>query len=186
MRKLSWRQFERGCAVLFEHRGYSVSLTPPSRDGGVDIVVRKDGRKGVAQCKHRRSECVKVSEVRVLLGAKQDFGADQAWMLTSGLVSHDAREFVRRNAGVHIWDADTIAALATRSLIEDVARETLTGEAAPEGDEAPRVPDERVCPECGEKLVERDGRFGPFIGCKGYPKCRYTRDRDEAEKKTRR
>jgi DNA topoisomerase-1 len=30
------------------------------------------------------------------------------------------------------------------------------------------------CPECGEKLVERKGRWGKmFIGCSGYPDCKY-------------
>lgn len=32
-----------------------------------------------------------------------------------------------------------------------------------------------VCPECGSKLVEKNGRNGRFIGCSGYPRCRYTR-----------
>lgn len=31
-----------------------------------------------------------------------------------------------------------------------------------------------VCPQCGEKLVERNGKFGQFLGCSGFPKCRYT------------
>ena len=29
------------------------------------------------------------------------------------------------------------------------------------------------CPECAKPLVERQGRFGPFAGCSGYPDCRY-------------
>ena len=29
------------------------------------------------------------------------------------------------------------------------------------------------CPECGELLVERFGRYGKFIACSGYPKCKY-------------
>ena len=29
------------------------------------------------------------------------------------------------------------------------------------------------CPECGQDLVQRMGRFGPFVSCSGYPKCRY-------------
>lgn len=33
------------------------------------------------------------------------------------------------------------------------------------------------CPDCGGRLQERRGRFGKFIGCSNYPKCRYTRDR---------
>lgn len=35
--------------------------------------------------------------------------------------------------------------------------------------------DPNVCPECGSRLVERNGRNGRFIGCSNYPKCHYTR-----------
>lgn len=31
------------------------------------------------------------------------------------------------------------------------------------------------CPECGKPLMKRWGRNGPFIGCDGYPDCKYTR-----------
>jgi DNA topoisomerase-1 len=31
------------------------------------------------------------------------------------------------------------------------------------------------CPECGNPLVRKRGRFGEFIACTGYPECRYTR-----------
>ena len=30
-----------------------------------------------------------------------------------------------------------------------------------------------TCPLCGGKLVERSGPYGPFLGCAGYPRCRY-------------
>jgi len=36
------------------------------------------------------------------------------------------------------------------------------------------VPTGRKCPECEEELVIRKGRFGEFIACSGFPKCRYT------------
>lgn len=29
------------------------------------------------------------------------------------------------------------------------------------------------CPKCSKTLVERIGRFGPFITCPGYPECKY-------------
>lgn len=32
-----------------------------------------------------------------------------------------------------------------------------------------------ICPECGCILVKRNGRFGAFWGCSGFPLCRYTR-----------
>ncbi len=31
------------------------------------------------------------------------------------------------------------------------------------------------CPECGEPLVKKRGRFGEFIACSGYPKCKFSR-----------
>ncbi len=32
----------------------------------------------------------------------------------------------------------------------------------------------RNCPKCGRPLIVRWGRYGKFIGCKGFPECRYT------------
>jgi ssDNA-binding Zn-finger/Zn-ribbon topoisomerase 1 len=30
-----------------------------------------------------------------------------------------------------------------------------------------------ICPKCGSALVSKQGKYGAFIGCSGYPKCRY-------------
>ncbi|REE26321.1 MULTISPECIES: DNA topoisomerase I [Methanothermobacter] len=35
------------------------------------------------------------------------------------------------------------------------------------------------CPECGSDLIKRSGRYGEFVGCKGFPKCRFTCSVDE-------
>jgi hypothetical protein len=32
-----------------------------------------------------------------------------------------------------------------------------------------------LCPTCGHVLRRRVGRFGPFLGCSAYPRCRYTK-----------
>jgi DNA topoisomerase-1 len=45
--------------------------------------------------------------------------------------------------------------------MDDVKRGTETGEA---------------CPECGQPVVEKWGRFGKFLACSAYPECRYTKD----------
>ena len=44
-------------------------------------------------------------------------------------------------------------------------------------EKANRTFDKTICPMCGCKLVERNGKNGKFIGCTGYPKCRYTRSK---------
>jgi len=35
-------------------------------------------------------------------------------------------------------------------------------------------PTGKMCPKCGEELLLRSGRFGKFIACSGFPKCKYT------------
>lgn len=35
---------------------------------------------------------------------------------------------------------------------------------------------EEPCPECGKDLLIRQSKRGQFVGCGGYPKCRYARD----------
>lgn len=31
-----------------------------------------------------------------------------------------------------------------------------------------------ICPLCEGKLIMRNGKYGSFIGCSNFPKCRYT------------
>jgi DNA topoisomerase I len=43
------------------------------------------------------------------------------------------------------------------------------------------LPDE-TCPECGKPLAVRWNRFGRFVGCSGYPECRFTRSMDNEDR----
>ncbi len=38
------------------------------------------------------------------------------------------------------------------------------------------IPTGEMCPECGSELVRRQGRFGEFISCSAFPKCKYTKN----------
>ncbi|WP_067726890.1 NERD domain-containing protein [Oceanobacillus damuensis] len=35
--------------------------------------------------------------------------------------------------------------------------------------------DKTKCPKCHSDLIKRKGKYGDFMGCSSYPKCRYTR-----------
>ncbi len=37
----------------------------------------------------------------------------------------------------------------------------------------------RDCPKCGSELLLRGGRYGNFIACSGFPKCKYTEQIDD-------
>ncbi len=48
-----------------------------------------------------------------------------------------------------------------------------------QGEKGEIQPEERkttdvVCPLCGKPMSERQGRFGKFLGCTGYPECKHT------------
>ena len=40
------------------------------------------------------------------------------------------------------------------------------------------IPTGEMCPKCGHELLRRKGRFGEFIACANFPKCKYTTDLD--------
>jgi len=51
----------------------------------------------------------------------------------------------------------------------------------------PDQPTDEVCPQCGKPMVIRTGRFGDFLACTGFPKCKTTRSlkgkKDEVDRK---
>ncbi len=40
---------------------------------------------------------------------------------------------------------------------------------------------DEVCPQCGKPLVMRNGRFGEFAACSGFPNCRYIKKNETSE-----
>ena len=47
--------------------------------------------------------------------------------------------------------------------------------------EEPEKVEGRSCPKCGADLIIRRGRYGKFIGCSAYPKCRYIEPLEKPE-----
>ncbi len=49
------------------------------------------------------------------------------------------------------------------------------------------TPTGEMCPECGSELLLRKGRFGEFVACSNFPKCKYTKnlneDKEDSDKK---
>ena len=36
---------------------------------------------------------------------------------------------------------------------------------------------EETCPQCGKNLVVKQGRYGEFTACTGYPECKYVKQK---------
>ncbi len=43
----------------------------------------------------------------------------------------------------------------------------------------PEVELEHTCPQCGKTLVLREGRFGRFVACTGFPECQFTAQEEQ-------
>lgn len=36
------------------------------------------------------------------------------------------------------------------------------------------IPEKRICSDCGAEMRLRSGKFGEFLGCSKYPRCKHT------------
>jgi superfamily II DNA or RNA helicase len=95
---LSPQEFERLIAALYERMGYSVKVTPPTRDQGVDIFAKwisEGGTENLAiQCKHYPNGIVGVEHVRSLYGVIQaQPSITKGILISSGKFSKDCKDF---------------------------------------------------------------------------------------------
>ncbi len=92
-----WRLVEQLAAELFDRKGYEVSLTAPSRDGGWDVVAYKEGKHGVLEamlieCKHWEAP-VGLAVVDRLAGVAGRFGKNppaRLMLITTSSFTSDA------------------------------------------------------------------------------------------------
>ena len=99
-KSLSGVAFEDAVAHILTVQGFDVEQTPRSNDKGVDLLLRKDGRKILVQCK-AYSSSVGVGTLRELVGTKVQFeDADEIWLVALHGFSRTAKEFATRHGVV--------------------------------------------------------------------------------------
>lgn len=86
MQEMDPVDFEQFVGWLYQNDGYSVSDTVVTGDEGIDLTLKKRGRKTVVQCK-RYSGTVGQPTVRDLYGAMFHVGAQEAHLVTTGKLS---------------------------------------------------------------------------------------------------
>lgn len=91
---LSWREFEQLVGEGFRAQGYQVIETGGSGpDGGVDLMLSKNGDRFLVQCKQWKAYKVGVEVVRELYGVMAAKGAAGGFIVTSGRFTEPAHEF---------------------------------------------------------------------------------------------
>jgi restriction system protein len=72
LHQLSWREMELFIASIYEQQGCDVVLTPPSNDGGRDVIATKEGLGSIRIFdqvkKYKPGELVTAHDIRAMLG----------------------------------------------------------------------------------------------------------------------
>jgi len=179
VRSLSWRQFESIVGEAFRRRGYfAVENAVDGADGGVDLVLRNDGKQYFVQCKQWKSSTVGVKPIRELFGVVSAHDAAGGFFVTSGTYTADARDFAA-TSGIELIDGSSLQQMIEEAQgTEPYLEPTITNaRAITTWSAGPQAP---ACPECGSEMVGRTARRGAnagsqFWGCSRYPKCRGTK-----------
>lgn len=161
---ISWLEFEQLIGEAFRRKGYSVSEQGGAGpDGGIDLILHKDGEKYFVQCKHWRSIKVGVSVIREFFGLVVAHGAVGGFVVTSGAFTKDAKEF-SLGRGIVLIDGQGLGKIISET---------------PPSVRSVESENKRICPACDSELVLKLARKGAragqkFWGCSSYPRCLFT------------
>ena len=179
IRELSWVEFEQLVGEAYRRQGYRVTENGGGgADGGIDLILHKEGERLIVQCKQWRVFKVGVKPVRELYGVLMAERADGAIFVTSGTYTQEARDFAAGKP-LELLDGESLC-----RLIEPVRTQPsalLVASAIPVATEGTiALVDVPACPVCQRQMVRRTASKGAnagsqFWGCAAYPKCRGTR-----------
>lgn len=105
--------FELMTALLFEERGYPATSSGKPGDEGVDVLLQDGDYVGVVQCK-RYDGSVGQPTIRDLYGTMMHNQAEEAYLVTTGTVTRQARDWAFGKP-IHLVDGHALAAWVTHS-----------------------------------------------------------------------
>jgi len=168
LRAIDWFQFEKVVGLVYRKLGYSVTRRGGANpDGGIDLVIEKDGQRSAVQCKQWKTWNVGVKAVREFLGALTDAGIQKGIFITLRGYTGEANQLAEKH-GIEIVNETGLAKLLEATGARFNA-ETL----------AILCDTRKFCPKCECEMLLRTAGKGSnagsqFWGCSAYPKCRYT------------
>ncbi len=178
---LGWKEFERLVGEAFRREGYFVEATGlGGADGGIDLILYRNGRRTLVQCKQWRRRSIPVSVVREMYGLLAHHQADEVRIAALGGFTQDAAQFAEGKPIALINGAQLLAMIqAVQSPGSHRVQKTEHGTQAPGADE-PLHRSAPECPFCGARTVLRKNRKTgqSFWGCSSFPRCKGTRPSD--------
>jgi len=163
LRNLTPTEFEKYIADLFTQLGFKTEAVGKAYDGGIDVIAIRDNITSYIQCKKFITREVSVGAVRDFYGALANKVANgKGYFITTNKFTLEAQKFAEDKPielidGFRLIDYIKLANKNIATSAVENQEVTMT------------------CPECGNKLIKKNGKFGYFIGCTNYPTCKFTR-----------
>lgn len=162
LREIDWFQFERFVAYVYRQRGYNVTRKGGANpDGGIDMVIEKDGQRFAVQCKHWKKWSVGEKVVREFLGALKDSGIEKGIFVSLNDYTGPAKQLAERQ-GIQLINEPGLWRLADGLDLRNPEVQEIFSDTR------------KICPKCERPLVLRTARKGlnaggQFWGCSGFP-----------------
>lgn len=127
----SWQDFERLLARHYREEGYEVEHCGTAEgagrfDGGVDLVLRRDGETILVQCKHWNAAQVPHNDVHQLLGLVETCQAQRAILVTSGEFTAAAKNAASKSARIELIDGASLRLMIDPRLIPEPRESAAT------------------------------------------------------------
>ena len=162
IKSINWQEFEELVGEIYRRKGYKVTETGKGgADGGVDLVLKRNGEVIYVQCKQWRMDRVGVQTVRELFGVIAAEGASGGIVISSGTFTNEAIEFVKGKQ-IEIIDGPELSRMimGVKNNSKSVVHKNAN-----------------MCPVCGSEMILRTAKKGinvgeKFWGCAKFPKCK--------------
>lgn len=171
IRAMSWQEFELLVGEAFKRKGFEVKENGGGgADGGIDLILNKNGKKSIVQCKRWKTFSIGVPLIRELYGVMTAERANDCIFVSSGNYTAEARLFAE---GKPIWLIDGAELLDLVSSVQVQPHVSQSNTIKQSQSANPQ------CPLCGSDMVKRTAKKGAntgseFFGCSKFPKCRGT------------
>lgn len=119
--KMSPYEFEGLVANLFRKLGYQAYQTPPSKDGGKDVILFKDGKKYFVECKrYQADKTISRPTMQKLYAAIREENAVGGFFVATCRFTQDALEYGKKNK-IQTIDLNQLLDLLSRTNETDSA-----------------------------------------------------------------
>ncbi len=199
-----------GFMALYSRQKEDKAL-PPAREGETLSLLELEPKQNFTQPPPRYTEGSLVKELEARgIGRPSTYAPIIATLQDRVYVVKEAGKFVPTDLGLFVTDflikhfPDLMEFEFTALLEEELDRvsqgeldwkeslksyyalleKDLNEARKEESIKANGIPVEDVCPHCGKRLVIKEGRYGRFKACSGYPECTYKESLVKKEVKT--